>query len=340
MMRVLFLHSGTEDYLAQGLFHGLRTILGSACVDVPRYDVMYDSLTSQQRTDLRGRGFTLYGLLPELTELADTRSRWTDQIGEYNIVVIANIWRQWQQLANPALRSAASRLVLVDGEDGSAVFPFALHFYRSPRAYFARPRSKAYFKREWLGGGSEYGRFAQVLPRTLRRRLRPPAQVRPLAFSIPSIKVADFGSIVKTKEFPRHIVDPEVAATVKNAFFSAIGSDSYSFDTEPEYYADLQSSRFGVTTRRAGWDCLRHYELAANGCVLCFRDLDSKPGTCAPHGLGNKNCIVYHSADELLKRVRTLSRNEYEDLVAETKAWINANTTEARARLFLDGLMN
>ena len=42
---------------------------------------------------------------------------------------------------------------------------------------------------------------------------------------------------------------------------------AYAFDDEADYYADLQQSRFGITVKRAGWDCLRHYEQAANGCV-------------------------------------------------------------------------
>jgi hypothetical protein len=147
--------------------------------------------------------------------------------------------------------------------------------------------------------------------------------------------VASFERLKKSKDFSRHLVDAEVAATLEAGFFSAVGSDSYSFETEEDYYADLRASRFGVTTKRAGWDCLRHYELAASGCVLCFRDLDLKPITCAPHGLSNRNCIVYHSAEELLGRIRSISHSEYQDLVVETALWINANTTEARARFFL-----
>jgi len=37
--------------------------------------------------------------------------------------------------------------------------------------------------------------------------------------------------------------------------------------------------------KRGGWDCLRHYEIAAAGAVPCVRQLEGKPSSCAPHGL-------------------------------------------------------
>src|SRR5204863_8665429 len=99
-------------------------------------------------------------------------------------------------------------------------------------------------------------------------------------------KIIDDGAdSAKANLLPRHIVDPEVRARVAGA------SAAYAFDSEADYYADLQRARFGITTRRSGWDCLRHYEIAANGAVPCFRDLTLKASTCAPHGLGDDNSV-------------------------------------------------
>ena len=72
-----------------------------------------------------------------------------------------------------------------------------------------------------------------------------------------------------------HIVDEEVAERMGAA-------SSHVFEREADYYRDLQASRFGITTKRTGWDCLRHYEIAANGAVPCFRDLDRKPPPLRP----------------------------------------------------------
>ena len=119
---------------------------------------------------------------------------------------------------------------------------------------------------------------------------------------------------MKIKDFPLHIVDQEIADKLKNAFHSPIGSNEYHFSTEEEYYQDLRESRYGITTKRAGWDCLRHYELAANGCVLCFRDLDLKPTTCAPHGLNESNCIIYHGFDDLKSKIDKINLSDYAEM--------------------------
>ena len=63
MTSVLFLHSNAEDYLADSLLHGLRSVLGADVVDVPRRDSLY-AVEDQSR--VYGRGFTLYGTLPEI----------------------------------------------------------------------------------------------------------------------------------------------------------------------------------------------------------------------------------------------------------------------------------
>lgn len=51
--------------------------------------------------------------------------------------------------------------------------------------------------------------------------------------------------------------------------------DTYIYTEEADYYKDYQRSFFAVTTKKAGWDCLRHYEILANGCIPYFLDLDS-----------------------------------------------------------------
>lgn len=113
----------------------------------------------------------------------------------------------------------------------------------------------------------------------------------------------------------------------------------YRFEREADYYADLQASRFGITMRKAGWDCLRHYEIAANGSVPCFRDLHDKPGLCAPFGLRDGfNCIAYRSYDDLMHRVRNVDEASYRRLQAGAMAWARENTTRRRAEDFLRSL--
>jgi hypothetical protein len=111
---------------------------------------------------------------------------------------------------------------------------------------------------------------------------------------------------------------------------------TYAFEDAAAYHADLRASRFGVTTKKAGWDALRHYEIAAAGAVPCFRDLDRKPARCAPHGLDRSNCIVYRDAGDLLAQASALDAAAYAQLQNGALAWARASTTEARARAFLE----
>jgi hypothetical protein len=51
----------------------------------------------------------------------------------------------------------------------------------------------------------------------------------------------------------------------------------YTINDEAAYYKDYQDSNFGVTMKKAGWDCLRHHEILMNGCVPYFVGLEDCP---------------------------------------------------------------
>lgn len=52
---------------------------------------------------------------------------------------------------------------------------------------------------------------------------------------------------------------------------------SYSYDTEEEYNKQYIESYFAITSKKAGWDCLRHYEIIAAGCIPYFDDIANCP---------------------------------------------------------------
>lgn len=337
-MRVLFLHSNQpDDYLIDGLFHGLRQLLGSNCIDVPRYDSMYAPFTDRMKSKLRGHGFTLYALLEDIPRLAEDRFFWRKDIKDYDLIVVTHPVIQWELIWQLSSIVQPEKLVILDGSDTSAFFPYISMGWRlrnCPWSYLTPISRFKYFKRELIGEGCSYG-LEQFLPRPLRQWIPIPGNANPTSFSIPEEKIWRGDDTQKLKDFPIHIVDVEVATNVQGAFFSATGSDKHAFSCEAEYYNDLKKSRFGITTKRGGWDCLRHYELAANGCVLCFRDLDFKPATCAPHGLNESNCIIYHNYNELIERISSMTEDEYSQLQKGTYKWIENNTTIIRAKQFI-----
>jgi hypothetical protein len=328
MPRILFLTPGHADYLTDSLFHGLRSLLGADVVDYPKIDFAYESYPAERRAALYGRGFSLYALLPDL--LVDRTYAFERALdGEFDLVVFADIWNAFGpfvQLA-PALHGRVPMAVL-DGADRIEPYPYSGLWWRR-RAWWTLPRAHnraLYFKREitpWTGWFRSY----LTLPPALASRLPSIRAMREISFSFPAEKILS-APTDKSRLLASHVVDPEVAQRLG-------AQTSYPFEQEQDYYADLQRSKFGITVKRAGWDCLRHYEQAANGCVPCFRDLDRKPARCAPHGLDETNCVIYHDPDELLSRLESMPDATYRELQTGTLALARANTTLARARRFL-----
>jgi hypothetical protein len=328
--RILFVNPNFEDMLSDGLFHGLRTLLGGDVLDFPKAEPMYSTHPSERRTRLYGRGFTLYGLLEDLPL---DRNRCLDRAreGEFDLVVFTDIWRTFGPYTEWIPQLGGRRVAVIDGSDRVEPYPYAgvwwrvRHWWFLPRAH----NRTEFFKRE-ITPLTYWFRSFLLLPGPVGRRLGLLRRMRPIAFSIPEEKIVAEPP-VKEKLLAAHVVDEEVAELVG-------ATSSYVFDAEEDYYADLRASRFGVTTKRAGWDCLRHYELAANGCVPCFRDLDRKPAPCAPHGLDDSNCVTYRGAAELMAKLDAIDDTEYERLQRGALGWARANTTRERARQFLGAL--
>ena len=54
-------------------------------------------------------------------------------------------------------------------------------------------------------------------------------------------------------------------------------NETYIYDNETDYYNQYRESLFAITTKKAGWDCMRHYEILANGCIPYFPDIENCP---------------------------------------------------------------
>ena len=314
-MRILFLTDDREDYLADSLFHGLRQLSDIELVDYPRKDILYRGHPDVPRSSIRGGGFTLYKLLNESDASMKRHQIWHQlETGLFDAVIISNIWRQWGLLLQWQSLLKKQSLILLDGDDDERHYPTSKSRYRKfgigtgLKELLQQPSTRL-FKREW----------------TYRTRFNPKSViVNETSFSIPEEKTLATAP-EKYTMFPRHIVDTEVAQHIG-------GTTSYAFNHEDDYRHNLAESRFGITLRRGGWDCLRHYEIAAAGTIPCFRNLLEKPPHCAPHGLKDgDNCIAYVNVDQLLKRLHALTPNQESAMRSKALQWAKDNTTRERA---------
>ena len=319
----MFLTESREDYLADSLLHGLIS-LGLEVVDYPRKQVLYAGYqvcSGAPELGVRGHGFTLYGLLEDRPV---DRSFVIQRLeaGWFDLVVIGQVWRQWGQLLDLAPLLQKVPVVLLDGDDDKRLFHCSgtrVRRYGWQR-FPIRSGRCLYLKREWQGESSPY------------RRCR----VVPASFSIPAEKIRSIDLASKQQNLASHCVDPEVAR--------ACGlNTSYAFASEEAYYDDLSASRFAVTTKRGGWDCLRHYEIAAAGALPCIRQLGAKPTACAPHGLqAGLNCISYQNWPDLEGQLIALEANpiQYQRLLYGSGDWVRQFTTIAAAQRLLDAVMD
>jgi hypothetical protein len=249
--------------------------------------------------------------------------------GEFSKVVFSAVWRQWGLLLQHRHILEPKNTVLIDGEDSPNLFPYSTSLLRRPEtlSLLRVHRRFTYFKRE-LCPQSVRSSWFNAIPERIAASFAVPTTVHPISFAIPEEWIA--GEVPhKRRLFFPHCVDSDTAAAIPEA------TTTPPFSRERDYHQALAESCFAVTTKRAGWDCLRHYEIAAHGCVPCFRGLGRKAATCAPHGLTEANCLEYSSPSELMEKTASMSDAAYTSLAEGALRWARQNSTRARAAEFL-----
>ena len=87
-------------------------------------------------------------------------------------------------------------------------------------------------------------------------------KILPISFAIPKSKI-----LKEINYHPQNILAPLIPGRLS----------TYIYDNENSYYEMYQKSIFALTYKKAGWDCLRHYEILMNGCIPLFLDVENCP---------------------------------------------------------------
>jgi hypothetical protein len=226
---VKILYIGTTDtteFMADTVFHGLRSILGTDVVDAYRMDHMYEDCTDNLLR-YHGRGFTTTKLLRD-----DDTDRWDIQnkiVNRYfDYVIYGAIYRERRLIDLVLDHYPNNRIAVIDGHDKE---PNACPELLGRAVYFKRERSDDH-------------------PRT-----------RPISFSIPA------ETIVANECVKTDCLMPLVPGVL----------ETYIYNSTHEYYKAYQQALYGLTWKKAGWDCLRHYEILSQGCVPLFLDIHHMP---------------------------------------------------------------
>jgi len=285
-MKVLFIANGWTDYQCDMLMHGLYSLLGSDLTHTCGYTNMYKGhLSKEQLLQLYGRGFTVYGTLPQyLNDSSDIDLKIKNKYFDY--IVYGSIRRDNSFLSLVKEVYPKNKICFVEGED---------------EYHLMDTDGIVLFKREL--------------------QFEPTNILKPISFAIPLEKITTNTSIEKINEI---------------AEYKPTSNYSYKYDSEEEYYKNYQIAKFGITSKKAGWDCLRHYEILANYCFPLFKDLAGCP----------KFTMVNFPKEEVIRinnkfENKDLSENEYYESLNTVFEYTKSNlTTIALAKYVLDTLKN
>lgn len=275
-MRILFIT--TQDPKKQGdllevsLLHGLRKVLGDDCVDYPRKKIMYHDFSDTPKETLHGRGFSLL-----TTPIEDVKDRNIfNQKFDYVIYGDGHMYGEVPDIDNVNQLSDGN-VWIIDGHD----------------LYGDAPRKIIYDGEEIIGT-----QFTNCFKRELIEE--DDSTVFPTGFGIPEERIREINFSIKDQLYQKTAPSDSL---FKKTNDMGGGFSHHIFTDEEEYYHDLSRSWFGLTCKKGGWDCLRHYEIIASGTLLLFRDYNKKPKLCSPQELP---CFSYSSKKELEKLMSEL----------------------------------
>lgn len=132
--------------------------------------------------------------------------------------------------------------------------------------------------------------------------------VAPISFSIPREKICR-------------------KAVVKTRLIAETPTNRHVFKDEQEYYRSYQTAYFGITHKKWGWDCCRHYEIMMNRCIPLFTDIHLIP----------PSTMTFFPKELVRKAIQSMAFEEYS--AYQEKIFLHLcrhNTTEAMATYVLD----
>jgi hypothetical protein len=94
-------------------------------------------------------------------------------------------------------------------------------------------------------------------------------KIFPLSYCIPDELIISDEKLEELFQRKTHVIAPLIPGNTSTY--------KYGPHQEKEYYEMYQHSRFAYTCKKGGWDCLRHYEIMANGCIPIFNDIENCP---------------------------------------------------------------
>jgi small nuclear ribonucleoprotein (snRNP)-like protein len=132
---------------------------------------------------------------------------------------------------------------------------------------------------------------------------------------------------------PKELIVDKMPNKVKDYAHIIPGDlSTYIYDNQQAYYEDYQQSYYGVTFKKGGWDCLRHYEILMNGCIPFFPGLDECPSNTMT--LFPKTMIMENNRNLINNGLSATYEDETNSIIEHTRNYL---TTEYTAKKLIYG---
>ena len=239
-----------------------------------RLDFLFDDFKNKEL--LYGKGFTLYGNLKSSYKKSITvlnNDEFKKSLNEFDLLIFTSIHRKFQ---NQSIKEDKFPAIYNNSTNKELIVIDGEDFSKVDNSL---AKKSHYFKRELT---SENRKIA-----------------KPISFSFPELEISKNKTPIKNKTQLLAPMDPRYL-------------NSYIFN-ENEYFEQYAKSLFGVTTKKGGWDCMRHYEILNANTLPYFPNIEEKPSLTMkyyPHDLQNevnklfKSLILGNENIDTLEKIR------------------------------------
>ena len=149
--------------------------------------------------------------------------------------------------------------------------------------------------------------------------------LNPITFSIPEEKICKIVSI--KEKILSNLIPGDIS--------------TYIYNTEEDYYNEYKKLYFAITKIKGGWDCMRHYEILANGCIPYFIDIEKCPkntmSLCPKDLFIEANLLYKKFINKNINELTNEEINEYNILLIKLLEYTKNNlTTKKMAEYILE----
>lgn len=292
------------DYQINFLLHGFRQLFGADVVDFPRVEHMYYPFPD--KLGLWGKGMSYAETLSNIDINRDPDHIQRQIIdGEFDILTLGVHHMAHHQ--PDQLYSALDWLVSVGCK--SKIIVVDGNDHRSTYLdVFKYPLDITLFKREIPDGMDE--------------------RVKSISFAVPADRVL--------KKVP---IKTKMLATILPADFDSENRKTHSYNSEAEYYNDYQSAWFGMNSEKGGFDSCRIREIAMNGCIPIFTNIEQCPSRTLCD-LPKQELLAVKNIQGLILKQKVFTKHDIQRDSVLFSDDINTNELQEWAEFFLEYTRN